>query len=631
MKKKHILTIVILLSIGFGVQAQNCGTYLPREYQSALQNKSRTQSGAPGEAYFQNRADYTIEATFDPQTRILTGSESISYLNNRSDSLKTIVLNIDHDIFKAGTNRVYEVDPEDLTDGVRITQVKLNEEDVLMTPPFWQRDGTEVYLRLKKPLAPNSSLTLELEWTLIHPLKTQIRSGTYDSLSFFMAYWFPRIAVYDDVFGWDYSQHLGSGEFYNDFGNFDVSVTLPGNYLMWATGELQNGPALFQEQTLGRLKKAAESRETVAIVTLKDLEENKVLKPGNTKVWHFTAENVTDFAFGISPVYQWDAASVKLPGGKKVLVQAAYPQKAVDFKEVVSIGAKTIEMMSGEITGFPYPYPSMTVFCGHGGMEFPMIVNDGPADNPAFTTFVTSHEISHIWFPFIAGFNETRYGWMDEGLITFLPKKIEQTYIPESNPNRNYMRSYARWAGREDDINMTVPSNSIANTVSYRQNVYARAAAAFYHLGDAMGEANFRKTLQTFLEEWSFKHPSPYDFINTCSRIAGEDLSWYFNPWFFENGYPDLAIGNVETGDEKTVINILRKGNIPVPIQLRFTYNDGSSEVYHASSHTWSDGAIQFEVSLDSKKKPESIELGDENIPDAYPEDNIWKTGTVNK
>ncbi|MBK6345501.1 MAG: M1 family metallopeptidase [Bacteroidales bacterium] len=628
--KNLLLLSVILFVSGYTSCAQKSGIYLPREYQKALKNNTRNITGAPGEKYFQNRADYQIDAAFDPQTRILSGSETITYLNNSPDSLKIIILNIDHDIFRAGTNRVYEVEAVDLTDGVEFTGVKINGETVAQAPPLWQRDGTEVYVRLQKPLAPKGTLRLELSWNLIHPLKTQMRTGTYDSLSFFIAFWFPRIAVYDDVFGWDYTQHLGSGEFYNDFGNFDVSMTIPGDYLMWSTGELQNGSELLTPQTIARLEKARETGETLTIASFDDLKKDRVLKPGNTKKWHYKAGNVTDFAFGISPVYQWDQQYASLPDGRRVPVNAAYPEKAEDFKEVAAIGAKTLEMMSGEITGVSYPFPAMTVFCGHGGMEFPMIVNDGPGDERTFTVFVTAHEISHTWFPFLAGLNETRYGWMDEGLITFLPKKIEETYFPEVNPHRSYMRSYANWAGREDDINMSVPSNSIANTSAYRMNVYGRAAAAFYHLGDAMGEANFRMAIKTFLNEWAFKHPSPYDFMNTCSRISGEDLSWYFSPWFYSNGYPDLAIGKVETGKGNASVTINRKGDIPVPLLVRFKYNDGTVNTYKASVRSWKDGTDHISVEIPGVEKLTEIELGDANIPDAFPKDNSWLTPVNN-
>jgi hypothetical protein len=623
MRNLLLISIILIIS-GYSSCARNSGIYLPKEYKRALKNKTRAETGAPGEKYFQNRADYVIDASFDTQTRILSGKETITYSNNSPDTLKVIVLNIDHDFFKAGTNRVYEVEAVDLTNGVEISNVKVNGETIVQAPPLWQRDGTQVFIRLLKPLAPGANIELDMSWNLIHPLKTQMRTGTYDSLSFFIAFWFPRIAVYDDVFGWDNSQHLGAGEFYNDFGNFDVSITIPGDYLMWATGELQNGSELFTEQTISRLGTAAKSSGTVAIATHKDLNEKKVLKPRSSNKWHYKAENVTDFAFGISPVYQWDQQYVKLPDGRKVAVNAAYPEKATDFKEVAAIGAKTLEMMSGEITGVSYPFPAMTVFCGHGGMEFPMIVNDGPGEERTFTVFVTAHEISHTWFPFLAGLNETRYGWMDEGLITYLPKKIEESYFPGSNPHRGYMGSYSQWAGREDDLNMSVPSNNVANTIAYRQNVYGRAAAAFYHLGDAMGENNFNKAIKTFLEEWSYKHPSPYDFMNTCSRIAGEDLSWYFNPWFYETGYPDIAIESVDISSEKPLLTISRKGNVPVPVFVKFTYADGSTKEFKASCTSWRDGTDQIVAVIPDAANLRSIELGGANIPDAYPQDNSW-------
>ncbi|NTW23722.1 MAG: M1 family metallopeptidase, partial [Lentimicrobium sp.] len=231
MKNLFVLISVLLVS-GYSSCAQNSGIYLPREYQRTLKNHTRSETGAPGEKYFQNRADYLIDASFNTQTRILNGKETITYSNNSPDTLKNMVLNIDHDIFKAGTNRVYEVDAADLNNGVEISTVKVNGDELILAPPLWNRDGTQVYFKLPKPLPPQKSLELEISWNLIHPLKTQMRTGTYDSLSFFVAFWFPRIAVYDDIFGWDYTQHLGSGEFYNDFGDFDVRMTIPGDYLM---------------------------------------------------------------------------------------------------------------------------------------------------------------------------------------------------------------------------------------------------------------------------------------------------------------------------------------------------------------------------------------------------------------
>lgn len=622
---------MLLTTLFYGAAtAQTTQIYMPREYKKALEKGTRSLSGTPGPAYFQNRADYTIEAAFNPLTRVLTGKEIITYFNNSPDSLRGIVLNIDHDIFKAGTNRVYEVEATDLTDGVKISNIKVNGTEIEPVPPLWHRDGTLVYLRLPSPLPPNDQLSLSLDWNLLHPLKTQMRTGTYDSLSFFIAFWFPRIAVYDDVFGWDYTQHLGSGEFYNDFGRYDVKMTLPGDYLMWSTGELQNGHELFTSQTRKRLEHAANSTETVTIASAADMKEDRVLDCGTLATWHFIADNVSDFAFGISKVYQWDQQAVTLAGGSKVLVNAAYPESAEDFKEVASIGANTIKTMSDNITGFPYPYKNMTVFCGHGGMEFPMIVNDGPGDERTFTVFVTAHEISHTWFPFVAGFNETRYGWMDEGLITFLPKKIEESYFPDVNPHKNYMRSYAGWAGREDDINMSVGSNNIANTVAYRQNVYGRAAAAFYHLADAMGKDNFDRTLKVFLSEWTFRHPSPWDFMNTCSRVSGEDLSWYFGPWFYENAYPDLSIGKVETTGAKPSVEIVMNGRIPVPVKIRFTYNDGTTKEYTSSVRNWRDGNRRIVAEIPDADKLKTIELGDANIPDAFPKDNSWHSSVNN-
>lgn len=633
MKRTITLSFFLLLMAGYYSSAQNQDIYLPKEYKRALKNKTRSISGAPGRDYYQNRADYVIEASFNPQTRVLTGSETITYINHSPDSLKALLLNIDHDLFKRGARRVSEVEPEDLTAGVDITYASLNGIEIPLSRPNWRRDGTELVLRLGKAMAiaPEGKASLVLRWSLVHPLKTQLRTGTYDSLSFFIGYWYPRIAVYDDVFGWDYTQHLGSAEFYNDFGNYDVTLTLPGNYLMWATGELQNSVDLFQDQILVRLKSADESNKTTSIVRAQDLAEKAVLKPGDQKKWHYTAENVSDFAFGLSCVYLWDQQVLSFPDGQKVKINAAYPGKAADFREVPSIGAKSIEMMSDELTGYRYPFPSMTVFCGEGGMEFPMIVNDGSSDSRKFTVFVTAHEIGHSWFPFIAGVNETRYGWIDEGLITVLPKKVEQFYFPDTDPNRNYMQSYSQWAGREDDLTMSVPSNSIAEVTSYTENVYARAAAAFYHLGDAIGDSRFTTALHTFLSEWAFRHPSPYDLMNTFSRVAGEDLSWYFNPWFYENGYPDLAIGKVKTEGNQTSIQVLKNGSIPVPVRLKITFDDGSTQPYSASCRTWKNSTGKLDVTLSGTKKPVSIELGNPDIPDAYPADNNWTADRGNQ
>jgi hypothetical protein len=629
MKRFLPILFVLIAAATITVSGQQPEIYLPREYRVALKKQTRSESGAPGINYFQNQADYSITASFDPASRKLTGHSLVTYYNNSPDTMRIIVLNTDHDFFKRGSGRSFGIDPSDLTDGIDIRSLKVSGKEITLAPPVWRRNGTQAQFRLPSALAPGTSVEFEMEWSLIHPAKTWIRTGTYDSTSFFIAYWFPRVAVYDDIFGWDVSGHLGTAEFYNDFGDFDVKLTIPGHYMIWATGELQNQERIFSETILDRLENNKEN-ETIKISSSAELMEGKVLKSASEHTWHFWAEMVPDFAFGLSDTYNWVRRNLRQSDGKLIRVNAVYPDKAEDFREVAEIGATTIKMMSEEITGVSYPFPEMTVFCGHGGMEFPMMANDGSSETREGTVFVTSHEISHSWFPFLAGLNETRYGWMDEGLITYLPKKVEEYYFPERNPHLSYISSYANWAGREDDLNMSVPSNSIANHSSYMMNAYGRSAVTLMHLEKLIGAEKFKTVLKTFLEEWRFKHPSPYDFIITCERVAGEDLDWYFGSWLFGYGYPDLVIREVSNPDYGAKITIAKAGYLPMPVHLICRFDDGSEHAYSEPVSVWKDGRTLHTVETGVQKKLKWVKLGNELIPDTYPGNNVWESADGN-
>ncbi len=621
-RKIFTSAIFLLATLSF---AQKSSLTIPLNIQKAIDKGTRTLEGKPGPNYWQNSADYKIKAELVPQTRILTGTEEITYYNNSPDTLKQIVIKILMDIYRRGNTIDFEIDTKALTDGMKSSGMFVDGKEYKTdgTSSRLRRDGTNLFLTLDKPIVPKSKAQIKCDWNFIIPNTSQIRMGAYDSTTFFVAYWFPQVAVYDDIDGWDVVNYTGQVETYNDFSNYDVELTVPKNFLVWSTGVLLNPEEVLSSEVYEKFKKAYNSQEVIRIVEEKDYQKGLVTADEEKLAYKFKAENVMDFAFATSDHYLWDGSSVIVDKkeGRASFVDAAYNKASKDFYNVAEITRKSIESFSTQIPGRPYPYPEMTVFNGEGGMEFPMMVNDSSVPELQGTVHLTSHEISHTYFPFYMGINERKYAWMDEGWATMLPFDFQTANAPGYDPRTRNAQGYSGFAGNEQDIPPIVLSYELRGA-SYRTASYRRPGAAYEFLRQTLGDDLFKKSLHEYMDLWNSKHPVPYDFFFTFNEAAGQNLNWFFKPWFFETKYPDLSLAAVKLNDGVS-ISITNKGGLPLPVKIKFYYEDGTSElVYDKNADEWKDGKDRTLTIIKPKTNVKKIELGNTQIPDVNLKDN---------
>lgn len=618
--KTSILLFLVFISLSqLSAQFQ---IQIPRDLQHAYKNNTRSLDGSPGKNYWQNTSDYIIEVKFIPSERKIVASEEIIYYNNSPDTLKRIVIHLLQDVFKKGSARDFPVNPEDIHDGMKINKLTINNnlydiKDRNKANQF----STNLNIKLDSIdiIPPKSKTKLEIIWETVIPKYSNIRMGTYDSTSFFVAYWYPKIAVYDDVYGWDEIPYTGTVEQYNDFNNYDVKITVPKNFLVWATGTIQNPEDVYSEQVLERFRMAQKSDSVIRIITINEIEKNILnTKDKESLTYHYKAEYVPDFVFALSDHYLWDASTlvVDRSTNRRTLISSVYKKESKDFYEVAKIARDVISFFSFEFPQIPFPYPSMTVFNGQGGMEFPMMVNNGSTQSFAAAVGLTSHEIAHTYFPFYMGINEKRFAWMDEGFAVMLPFDLQERYAEGAGPRHNNSTSYENFAGNEDEMPVITPSFLLSGN-SYRVASYRRPGCAYDFLRDLLGKEKFIAVMKEYVRLWNGKHPIPYDFFFTFNKYAGEDLSWYFIPWFFEKNVPDIDLEKVKLDENELSFVVKKVGNIPVPISLKIKFEDNSTNEIYETARIWKDGKTEVVYKLKISKKPVSIELNSKNIPDA--------------
>lgn len=631
---KTFLLILSITSFLFSSITAQTKLYIPGNIQKAYGKGTRSFDGKPGPNYWINRSDYTIKAELIPSSRTVNGHAWITFYNNSPDSLNTFAFRLYQDMMKKGSPRDFSVNPLDVTDGIKIDTLIINNNGIDFNSKSYRvvRTGTNLIIaNYPTKVPPKGFAKIEVKWSVVIPKETRIRMGAYDENTFFVAYWYPQVVVYDDVDGWDRQEYTGNTEFYNDFGNFDVELTVPGNNLVWATGVLQNAVDLLHPEVFKRYQKAQNSDEIVAIVTKEDLSNNSVTNGKEKNIWHFKAEKVPDFSFGTSDKYVWDGSAVEVDytTGRKVFVDACY-EHGIKYQDEVALFARlSIEYLSNEWPGIPYPYPKMTVFNGEqtrgGGMETPMMCNNGTYPNRAGQIGVTIHEISHTYMPFYMGINERKYSFMDEGWATFLTFDLVKRMEPDGDELPQTVSMLSMLLGNEYMIPVMTPSYS-NKTQGTGLLFYQQPALAYLILRDFMGEELFKKALHDYMNNWNGKHPIPYDFFFTFDRIAGEDLSWFWKPWFFETGFADLSVDRVNFDKEKNATVIIKNlGSYPVPIDLKITYKDGATETLHKPANVWKSGDSVYRFDIGKRKEFTKIELISLLGPDSNKSNNLYE------
>lgn len=606
--------------------SQTNGLYIPRNIQKAYDKKTRSEDGKPGIVYWQNRADYKIDISFEPANLLLSGSETITYFNYSPDTLRELVIHLFPNMYKKGNARDEDIDFMDESEGVFIDKFALNGKAIPATNNFEQvrYEHTIMTVKLNPYFLPQKQISIDISWHYALNRNSHIRTGAVDSTTFFMAYFFPRVAVHDDINGWNYYRYTNEREFYNDFGNYDVSISVPTNYIVRATGVLKNPEQVLAEKYLNRYKAAWQSNILVHVIDTSDLKNGAITLPNPTNQWNFKAENVPDFAFGICKHYLWDAMSliVDKATSRKTLIDAVYNPNSKDFYQVVKIAQQSIDYMSNTFPGVPYPYPKVTVFNGLSEMEYPMMANNRSYEDIHSTYDLTAHEIFHAYFPFYTGFNEIDYAWMDEGL-TSLATYLILSKIDPDYAEICFIDGYRPIIGTDIDIPIFTNSNYLMRPV-YDYISYPKTAIFLLTLRDVLGEELFNQSIREFIARWNGKHPMPFDLFKTISDFTKQDLDWLIKPWVFEYGYPDLSIKDIDLANGKYSIIIEKKGNYPIPVDLKIVYEDKIFETIHYSAAVWKDGATIFTIEKPSFKKIQKVTLEDPYRIDANPANNTF-------
>ena len=608
--------LFVFYSLWFSAGMAQAPLPVPVNIRAAMDKGTRTASGQPGAHYWQNGGDYSIQVRFDPLTRLVSGRENIVYSNNSPDSLRQLLFKLYPNLYKKGVMRMMTLKPEDVTDdGVTVSNVLIEGAATAAGPAR----GTDMAVRVPA-VAPGKSLHVSLDFSYTLNKTSHVRTGQVDSGSFFVAYFFPRIAVYDDVDGWNRNPYLGSQEFYNDFCNFNVEVTVPGNYAVWGTGDLINRQEVLSATANQRIDEAEKSDGVVTVIDSLDLARRDYIHRADSNTWKFQANDVTDFVFAVSNHYLWKSSSLVVDPmtGRRTRVDAVFNPAHKDFYEVVDFARKTVEGMSYKFPAWPYPYAHETVFDGLDQMEYPMMVNDNPLDKREDAIELTDHEIFHTMFPFYMGINETKYAWMDEGWAS-IGEWIISPMIDTSLVDEYGVGPYAVSAGKEIDLPIITLSTQETGE-SYFLNSYPKPAMGYYYAKDLLGDSLFFKGLHKYIADWHGKHPLPLDFFGSMNAGSGRDLNWFWKRWFYDDGYTDLGIKGVRGGQ----VVVVNKGGKPLPVDLKVEFVDGTVKKIHRSVGVWEKGNVEVMVPVGSGKGIRKISLGSTYTPDSYMKDNVW-------
>ena len=615
--KKVFLALLVGLCVNTAC-AQH-GLPVPAEVQKAYDKGTRDLSGRPGKNYWQNHADYSLKVNFNPETRLITGQVEIKYQNNSPDTLKQLWFKLYPNLYKkgvAGKSRIAEADRHE---GVNIENFKVG--DRVLNAGAYVIDGTNMHAQIA-PLSPGKSLTIKLAYRYTLNKGSHVRTGQVDNGAHFIAYFFPRVAVYDDLDGWNKLPYTGEEEFYNDFGDYKAEITVPKNYVVWATGDLKNADKVLNKSIADRLQLAERVDTVVNIITKADLDKQAVTNQG-LNTFKFDAKYVPDFAFAVSNHYLWKSTSVVVDSAsfRRTRVDAVFNENHTDYYEVVDFARSTVHAMSHVFPKWPYPYPHETIFDGLDQMEYPMMVNDNPVKERDDAITLTVHEIFHTMFPFYMGTNETKHAWMDEGWATIgewqigpmIEPKMVDTYGVEPTANTS---------GRKDDTPITTLTPELKGAGTFT-NSYPKPAMGYLFVKDYLGDALFTKALHHYIKNWNGKHPMPLDFFYSMNKGSGKNMNWFWKRWFYEEGVTDLGIAEATKVAAGYEIRIVNKSNKPLPIDLMLTYADGTRDSIHRTIGVWESGVSSVKINVPTTKVLKRILLGGPHTPDKNKSDNI--------
>ncbi len=622
MPSKQLIFLLVILFMATLCFAQQ-SLPLPRNLQTTYEKDTRSKDGRPGKNYWQNTADYTLNINFNPNTRQLTGTEIIQYYNNSPDTLSQIWFKLYPNLYKKGTPRVQPIADEDAGDGVKINSMTIN--GIAKDSEQLKINSTNMTVDID-PLTQGKSIQFSITYAYTLNKGSHIRTGEIDPGSDFVAYFFPRIAVYDDIDGWNKYPYNGAEEFYNDFCNFKASISVPKNYVVWATGNLLNCSEVFNAPYCERIQEAEQNDGITTITDTTDLQKQNITANNPVNTWRFEASNVTDFVFATSDHYIWKSSSLVVDKItlRRTRVDAIFNPIHKDYFEVIDHARATVQHMSYDFPKWPYPYPHETVFDGLDQMEYPMMVNDNPVADKADEIELTDHEIFHTMFPFYMGINETKYGWMDEGWAT-IGEWLISPMIDSEIVDKYGIVAYEKEAGTEADPPIKTLTPQLHGTTAFFLNSYPKPAFGYLYVRDMLGDSLFTKALHYYIEQWHGKHPMPYDFFNCMNAGSGRNLNWFWQRWFFDDGFPDLAISKVTHNGNNYRVLITSKGNKPVPVDLVVYYTNNTTKKIHRTISVWEKRDATVTLSFTTDKPIQKLVLGTTYVPDVNKTDNEYE------
>lgn len=609
----------------------------------------RAADGEPGPKYWQNRADYQLAATLNDQTNEITGSEILTYTNNSPQKLSYLWMNLEQNLFRSdsrGSGIVPWVDSKQVSRnwgrgqefdaGFKIKSIKVLGLKGAETDVKFLVSDTRMQVYLPKEVAAaGGQIKLKIEYSFISPNYGSDRMGIQDTKNgkiFQMAQWYPRMCVYDDVYGWNTIPYSGPGEFYLEYGDFDLSITAPANHIVVASGELLNPQDVYTPAQLKRWTEAANSEKTVVIRSASEVTD-PASRPAGKKMltWHFKIKNARDASWGSSAAFIIDAAKMDLPSGKKSIAISAYPVESdgVDaWARSTEYVKKSIEYNSKQ--WFEFPYPAATAVAGIvGGMEYPGIVFCGYTAKKGGLWGVNDHEFGHTWFPMIVGSNERMYGWMDEGFNTFINTLSTEDFNHGEYYRKggNMHRAGAAFTAPGLETMLSQPANiKERNTGTL---LYSKPGAGLTMLREViLGHERFDFAFRTYIEKWAFKHPTPDDFFRTIENAGGENLQWFWRGWFINNWRLDVAVRSVDYVDNDPskgafiTIDNLEKMAMPVILEIKTV--SGKTDRVKLPVEIWERNK-SWRFKYPSTEAIQSVTYDpDKVLPDYNEANNVW-------
>jgi hypothetical protein len=592
---------------------------IPPDMRRAYAMGTRDSSGAPGRAYFSQKVDYVIEATLDPATNRLSGVEKITLHNTTPDTLATIVLRLYQNYFTPRVERTDYV--TDITDGVTMKSLSVNGAPISLTSGAYRLRERIATIKPPQPILPGADATLDVAWSFVVPAVDTTtrgeRMGRYGNYLYQMAQWYPQIAMYDDVRGWDTDQYLGNAEFNNQFGSFDVKITAPGGWLLGATGELQNPQQVYSQRTRDRLAMAMKVDSTIHVVE-KDERGASATASGSTLTWHFKAPLVNDFAFAVSRDYVLDATHATIPTKGVIPINVLYLPQHTNYRtnNTAQFGRQALEHHSTFL--FPYDFSQGTIADGpETGMEYPMIIFNGSSLG------VTVHEFGHQWFPMMVGSNETRYGFMDEGFNEYIDAVAVAGINGSPVSWQGRGSGYRRIAGTEIEAPMMWLNDYMGPGSGTA--TYSKAPVALNALGGIVGDSAVGKALREYAVAWKYKHPTPYDFFFSMNKSLGKNLDWFWYGWFFTTYTTDQSLEAVSRSGDDVAVTISDKGDLAMPVILKFEFTDAPAKLVTVPAEVWFTGKRTASVRFPFKGTIKSVTLDPDNrFQDLDRTNNVW-------